>query len=62
MQWDKEAVEEFVKMPLADVMKETGKVFSEKLARKNKSDRVTLREITIMKKAKPKSDKPPNLK
>lgn len=50
MQWDKEAVEEFVKMPLADVMKETGKVFSEKLARKNKSDRVTLKEITIMKK------------
>ena len=45
MQWDKEAVEEFVKMPLADVMKETGKVFSEKLARKNNSDRVTLREI-----------------
>ena len=39
MQWDKEAVEEFVKMPLADVMKETGKVFSEKLARKNNSDR-----------------------
>lgn len=50
MQWDKEAIEEFVKLPLADVMKETGKVFSEKLARKNKSDRVTLREITVMKK------------
>jgi copper chaperone CopZ/Pyruvate/2-oxoacid:ferredoxin oxidoreductase delta subunit len=50
MQWDKEAVEEFVKMPLADVMKETGKVFSEKLARKNNSERVTLREIDVMKK------------
>ena len=35
MQWEKEAVEEFVKMPLADVMKETGKLFCEKLARKN---------------------------
>jgi dissimilatory sulfite reductase (desulfoviridin) alpha/beta subunit len=45
MEWDKEAVEVFVKMPLADVMKETGKLFSEKLARRNNSDRVTLKEI-----------------
>jgi len=50
MQWEKEAVEEFVKMPLADVMKETGKLFCEKLARKNKSDRVTRKEINVMKK------------
>jgi dissimilatory sulfite reductase (desulfoviridin) alpha/beta subunit len=50
MQWEKEGVEVFVKMPLADVMKETGKLFCEELARKNKSDRVTLKEINVMKK------------
>ena len=50
MQWEKEAVEEFVKMPLADVMKETGKLFCEKLARKNNSKSVTLKEINVMKK------------
>ncbi len=45
MEWDREAVEEFVKMPLADVMKETGKLFTEKLARRNRSDCVTLKEL-----------------
>jgi len=49
MEWDNQAVEEFVKMPLADVMKETGKLFAEKWARKNSTGRVTLKEIAILK-------------
>ena len=50
MNWSLEAIEEFVKMPLADVMKETAKVFAEKLARKDGRDTVTIEDINITKK------------
>ena len=49
MQWDKDAIEAFVKMPIADGLKETCKIYCEKIARRNKSDRVTMKEIKEMK-------------
>ena len=51
MEWEKDAVESFVKMPVADVMKETAKIFSEKLARRSGSNRITMEEIIKMKKS-----------
>ncbi|RJQ40976.1 MAG: hypothetical protein C4555_00635 [Dehalococcoidia bacterium] len=50
MEWDKEAADEFVKIPMAKRAKENTKVLVEKLARKNHSDRVTLKEIAETKK------------
>lgn len=50
MEWDKEAADEFVKMPIAKSAKENTKVFAEKLARKNRNKRVTLREVELAKK------------
>jgi dissimilatory sulfite reductase (desulfoviridin) alpha/beta subunit len=49
MQWDNDAVEAFVRMPIADGLKETCKIYCEKIARRNKSDRVTMKEIKQMK-------------
>ena len=45
MEWDSQAVEEFIKMPLVKVQKENSKVFAEKVARRNGSDKVTLKEM-----------------
>lgn len=50
MEWDSKAVAEFIKMPLAKSAKENAKVQAEKFARKNKSDKVTLKEIEQTKK------------
>jgi copper ion binding protein len=50
MEWDSRAVAEFIRMPLAKSAKENAKVQTEKYARKNKSDRVTLKEIEQTKK------------
>ena len=50
MHWDSDAIEEFVKMPIADVMKETGKIFAEKLARKQGRESVTIDDIEVTKK------------
>lgn len=46
MEWDQEAVAEFIKMPLSKSAKENAKVIAEKLARRNQSMRVTLKEMT----------------
>jgi len=45
MEWDSQAVNEFIKMPYATIGKENAKVFAEKVARKNRSDKVTLKEM-----------------
>ncbi len=50
MEWDSQAVEEFIKMPLVKVQKENSKVFAEKVARRNGSDKVTLKEMEETKK------------
>jgi len=50
MEWDSQAVDEFIKMPLVKVAKENAKVFAEKVARRNRSDKVTLKEIEETKK------------
>lgn len=50
MKWDKEAADEFVKMPIAKSAKENTKVFAEKLARKDGRDRIILKDIDISKK------------
>ncbi len=50
MEWDSQAVDEFIKMPYAKVGKENAKVFAEKVARKNQSDKVTLKEMEETKK------------
>ncbi len=50
MEWDSQAVDEFIKMPLVKVQKENSKVFAEKVARKNRSDKVTLKEMEETKK------------
>ncbi len=49
MQWDNDAIEAFVKMPISDGLKDTCKIYCEKIARRNKSDRVTMKEINQMK-------------
>ncbi len=50
MEWDSQAVDEFIKMPLVKVAKENAKVFAEKVARRNRSDKVTLKEMEETKK------------
>ena len=50
MEWDSQAVDEFIKMPYAKIGKENAKVFAEKVARRNQSDKVTLKEIMETKK------------
>ena len=50
MEWDSQAVDEFIKMPITISLKEGAKVFAEKVARKNRSDKVTLKEIEETKK------------
>jgi dissimilatory sulfite reductase (desulfoviridin) alpha/beta subunit len=50
MEWDSLAGDEFVKMPLSTSSKQQVKVFIEKVARKNGSDKVTLKEIDEAKK------------
>jgi dissimilatory sulfite reductase (desulfoviridin) alpha/beta subunit len=45
MEWDSQAGDEFVKMPLSTSSKRQVKVFMEKMARKNRSDKVTLKEV-----------------
>jgi dissimilatory sulfite reductase (desulfoviridin) alpha/beta subunit len=50
MEWDSQAVAEFIKMPLVKVQKENSKVFAEKVARRNGSDKVTLKEMEETKK------------
>ena len=50
MEWDSQAVDEFIKMPLSTVAKENAKVFAEKVARRNRSDKVTLKEMEETKK------------
>jgi len=50
MEWDSKAVAEFIKMPLAKSAKENAKIQAEKIARKNKSDKVTLKEVEQTKK------------
>jgi dissimilatory sulfite reductase (desulfoviridin) alpha/beta subunit len=50
MEWDEKAVGEFIKLPLSDGAKSMAKVFAEKLARKNKSSKVTMKEIDGTKK------------
>ncbi len=50
MEWDSQAVDEFIKMPYAKIGKENAKVFAEKVARRNQSDKVTLKEVMETKK------------
>lgn len=50
MEWDKAAADEFVKIPLSKRAKENSKVLAEKIARKNQSGRVTLKDIAETKK------------
>ena len=47
MEWDSKAVEAFIQMPLSGLAKSMAKVFAEKKARKNKSSKVTMKEIEI---------------
>lgn len=49
MEWSPEAVEAFVKMPVADGLKETAKIYCERLARNDKKASVGLDEINRMK-------------
>lgn len=49
MEWTQEAIGEFVKMPVADGLKETAKIYCERLARSRGGDRVTAKEIAEMK-------------
>lgn len=50
MEWDSKAVEAFIQMPLSGLAKSMAKVFAEKKARKNKSSKVTMKEIEATKK------------
>ena len=50
MEWDSKAVEAFIQMPLSGLAKSMAKVFAEKKARKNKSSKVTMKEIEETKK------------
>jgi len=50
MEWDSQAADEFVLMPLSESLKASAKVLAEKVARKNRSDKVTLKEIEETKK------------
>lgn len=50
MEWNSQAVEEFIQMPLSDSAKSMAKVFAEKKARQNKSEKVTVKEIEATKK------------
>jgi dissimilatory sulfite reductase (desulfoviridin) alpha/beta subunit len=50
MEWDSQAVAEFIKMPIVKIAKENAKVFAEKVARKNRSNKVTLKEMEETKK------------
>jgi len=50
MEWDSMAVDAFIKMPLSGLAKSMAKVFAEKKARKNKSNKVTMKEIEATKK------------
>jgi len=50
MEWDSQAVAEFIKMPIVKNAKENAKVSAEKVARRNRSDKVTLKEMEETKK------------
>jgi len=50
MEWDSQAVAEFIKMPYDSISKQLTKVFAEKVARRNRSDKVTLKEMEETKK------------
>jgi ferredoxin len=50
MEWDSQAVDEFIKMSLTTTVKENAKLFAEKEARRYRSDKVTLKEIEETKK------------
>ncbi len=50
MEWDSQAVDEFIRIPLSTSSKQQVKVFMEKVARKNRSDKVTLKEVEETKK------------
>jgi dissimilatory sulfite reductase (desulfoviridin) alpha/beta subunit len=50
MEWDSQAADEFIKMPYAAAGKEGARAYAEKLARKNGSDKVTLKEFEETKK------------
>ncbi len=50
MEWDSQAEDEFVRIPLSTSSKQQVKVFMEKVARKNRSDKVTLKEMEETKK------------
>ena len=50
MEWDAQAVEGFIQMPLSGSAKSMAKVFAEKKARQNNSEKVTSKEIEATKK------------
>jgi Pyruvate/2-oxoacid:ferredoxin oxidoreductase delta subunit len=50
VEWDSQAADEFIKMPYAAAGKEGARAYAEKLARKNGSDKVTLKEFEETKK------------
>lgn len=50
MEWDGKAAAEFTKLPLSKSAKENTKLFAEKMARKNRHDRVTLTDLNFAKK------------
>ncbi|MFA5315907.1 MAG: PCP reductase family protein, partial [Dehalococcoidales bacterium] len=50
MEWDKDAVAIFIKMPVIRSVKESTKVLAEALARKSGSERVTVKELEAAKK------------
>lgn len=49
MEWEPQAEQAFIKMPLSDMAKAMAKVFAEKKARFNKSSKVTMKEIDATK-------------
>lgn len=49
MEWEKAAVDAFVKMPVADGLKDTAKIYCERLARARNEQTVTLDDINRMK-------------
>ena len=49
MDWEKAAVDAFVKMPVADGLKDTAKIYCERLARARNEQTVTLDDINRMK-------------
>ena len=50
MEWDSQALDEFINMHITISLKEGANVFADKVARKNRSDKVTLKEIEETKK------------